>query len=91
MVLPVVGTKMLVNFELLAAVENMEMLVKVLLRAKVVYGEKYKEDKMTEFLRGRVDSDISEAEKHGVGSWADAVKDLRNRLIAQGRKGEGRS
>lgn len=92
-VLPVVGTKMLVDFEVFAAVENMEMSVKVLPRAKVVYGEKYKEDRMTEFLRGRVDKVIGVAGSgsDGVGSWADAVKDLRNRLVAQGRKGEGKA
>jgi len=89
--LPVVGTKMLVDFEVLATVENMEMLVKVLPRARVVYGEKYKEDRMTEFLRGRVERSVAESGSEGAASWADAVKDLRNRLIAQGRKGEGRS
>lgn len=90
-VLPVVGTKMLVDFEVLATIENMEMLVKVLPRARVAYGEKYKEDRMTEFLRGRIERSVAGSWGEGAASWADAVKDLRNRLIAQGRKGEGRS
>ena len=97
-VLKGVSTKVEVGFEVTAAVvgedAGMEMVVKVRPRARVVYGEMYKEDRMTEFVRGKVEM-IVKARAGGKGEggqeqgqqWTDAVRDLRRKLVAQGRKG----
>ena len=53
-------------------------------KAEVVYGEKYKEDKMGEFLRQFVGDDVKEIDE--MGCWANAVGDLAGRLKARGRK-----
>lgn len=72
-------TKLRVTFELLAAVgEGMELSMTVESKAKVVYGEQYNEAKMTKFVNERVG---------GVDGWSDAVRELRERLVAQGMKG----
>lgn len=87
--LPAVSTKVCVEFHTSASVKSMQMLVKVRPRARVVYGEAYRQDKMTEFVRARVQGSIG---TDGKVQWAEAVKELRGKLIAQGRsKGEGRA
>lgn len=48
--------------------------------AKVVYGEILKEKKMVEFLEQKIGG------KSGRGSWASSVRELKERLIARGRK-----
>lgn len=47
--------------------------------AKVVYGEVLKEKRMVEFLEQKIGG------KSGRGSWANSVKELKERLIARGR------
>lgn len=93
-VLKGVSTKVEVGFEVTAAVvgedAGMEMVVKVRPRARVVYGEMYKEDRMTEFVRGKVEMVVgarSGGRGEGGQQWTDAVRDLRRKLVAQGRKG----
>ena len=53
--------------------------------AKVVYGEKYDEPKMMEFLSQYVE-DLQVTDLEGVRKWAAGVEDLRGRLIRRGRK-----
>lgn len=93
-VLKGVSTKVEVGFAVTAAVvgedAGMEMVVKVRPRARVVYGEMYKEDRMTEFVRGKVEMVVgarSGGRGEGGQQWTDAVRDLRRKLVAQGRKG----
>lgn len=78
--LPKVRTKVCVSFELLAAIgEGLELSMTVEPKAKVVYGQPYDEKKMT----GAIAKQIGD----GFECWAEAVRDLRSRLIAQGTKG----
>lgn len=81
--LPKVQSKVRVLFEMGASVgENgsaMELVTNVDARVVVVYGEKYKEKNMGEFVLGRVGD--------GLEGWEDAVRELRVRLVARGRKG----
>ena len=97
-VLKGVSTKVEVGFEVSAAVVggdegngvDMEMVVKVRPRTRVVYGEMYKEDRMTEFVRGKVEMVVKARAGRGEEQgqqWTDAVRDLRRKLVAQGRKG----
>lgn len=52
--------------------------------AKAVYGERYDEDKMGEFLKTFCGEQVGGFES--AAGWADAVDDLRRRLIKRGRK-----
>lgn len=61
---------------------------KVTSTAKVVYGEKFNEEKMGEFLRGRVLEVVTGGveKDEGRGSWGVAVGELGVRLgVARGR------
>lgn len=85
--LPAAATKVAVGFEILVAIEKMEMMVKVQPRVKVTYGERYKEDRMTDFLKARVPSAVN-VKQDVPGQWARSVRDLKKKLVEQGRKGE---
>lgn len=79
--LPKVKTKVSMRFELAAAVgteEGLRMSTTVNLDARVIYGEKYNERKMHEFLTSRVGT--------GVKGWESAVRELKGRLVTRGRK-----
>lgn len=84
-VLPDVATKVMVRFAVSVAIEDTEMKTKVQSNVKVSYGERYDEPKMTDFLKGLVGEELLPKDK--MSAWADAVGDLRARLIKRGRKG----
>ncbi len=68
-------------------VNGLEILVDP--QASVVYGERFNEKKMSEFLHSRVGvSGSSPQEKDGKGkqSWSEAVAELEERLLARGKK-----
>ena len=61
--------------------------VAVVPRARVVYGEQFNAAKMDEFLATRMGSLVSGQGATGsVGSWGDVLEDLKQRLLARGRK-----
>jgi kinetochore protein Spc7/SPC105 len=84
LLLPTLQTKVRARFEIaVAAVENsLESTVKA--EARVVYGERYDEAKMGEFLTTFAGGRVGAIE--GMGRWAEGVEDLRARLIRRGRK-----
>jgi kinetochore protein Spc7/SPC105 len=53
---------------------------------KLVYGEKFNEGKMTQFLQTRISPTLEVYEKKDCGSWRNAVAELANKLILQKRK-----
>ncbi|KAK5006841.1 hypothetical protein LTR39_005554, partial [Cryomyces antarcticus] len=75
-------TKVSVSFEIGAAVGGgkrgavVETNVKADVR--VVYGEKYDEGKMTEFLGKKLSGSVE--------GWVEGVAELRGKLIARGKK-----
>ena len=71
-------TKVMVGFEIHAAVGDGRINIHVTPTARVAYGERYNEPKMAEFLASKVENRLD--------GWADAVKELRTRLIAKGQK-----
>lgn len=86
LLLPKVETKVGVLFELAATtgagteveqILSVDTSVKV--AGRVVYGEQYKQQKMGEFVMTRIGQ--------GLTGWEDAVRDLKTRLVATGRKG----
>jgi hypothetical protein len=53
--------------------------------ASVVYGEKYDEGKMVDFLRKFVGRKVGV--KDDLSAWALGVEDLKGRLLRRGPKG----
>ncbi|KAH6620278.1 Spc7 kinetochore protein-domain-containing protein [Boeremia exigua] len=84
LLLPQLQTKVRVDFGV-AVVLGSEVETQVGVRAEVVYGEKYGEEKMGAFLREFVGPVVREG---GMGVWAEGVRDLGERLRRTGRKGE---
>jgi kinetochore protein Spc7/SPC105 len=59
----------------------------ILPQAKVVYGEPFKIDNVSEFLATRLgDSILSKEDRADRESWSDVVVELYERLLAKGRK-----
>lgn len=86
MLLPTLQTKIKVMFEINADIENEGVKTDVGVKAEVVYGEKYGEEKMGAFLRDFCGNEVGEIEQMSV--WADGMCDLTSRLRKTGRKGE---
>lgn len=77
--LPKVRTKVFATYEIAAWVgDNLDFCVAAKPTVEVVYGEKYNEKMMTEFL-------INKTGKR-VDGWDGAVGELRTRLVAKGPK-----
>ncbi|KAF2436794.1 Spc7-domain-containing protein [Tothia fuscella] len=83
--LPTLQTKVNARFEVAVAVVGAEVESTVKVEARVVYGERYNEGKMGEFLMQFTGGKVGGIE--GMGKWAEGVEDLRVRLIRRGRKG----
>ncbi|KAB5549809.1 hypothetical protein GE09DRAFT_1288385 [Coniochaeta sp. 2T2.1] len=66
-------------------VEGGDVVVEIVPRAEVVYGESFKTDKVAEFLATRMGNQVKGWEEKGE-SWLDAVAELHGRLVARGRK-----
>jgi kinetochore protein Spc7/SPC105 len=83
--LPTLQTKVNARFEIAATIvgEDVETFVKA--EARVVYGERYDEEKMGQFLGQFAGGKIGEFDE--MGKWAEGMEDLRVRLIRRGRKG----
>ncbi|TKA23265.1 hypothetical protein B0A50_07322 [Salinomyces thailandicus] len=80
LLLPKVRTKVRVAFELLAAVgEGLQLSTTTEVKGWVVYGEKYNEGFMRKFVGERV-RDVAEG-------WSEAVREMREALVAKGAKG----
>lgn len=54
--------------------------------AKVVYGERFNEPKMREFLINRLGNVVKEMGEESNVSWGAAVAELGDKLLARGRK-----
>ena len=79
-------TKVKVTFEVAASFGANGVETRVVPRARVVYGEKYKEDRMADFLSQYVGTEVKREDE--MRAWADSVLDLAERLKARGKKGE---
>ncbi|KAJ4990474.1 chromosome segregation protein [Stagonosporopsis vannaccii] len=86
MLLPALQTKVRVDFEIGVAIKDGEVETEVGVKAEVVYGEKYGEEKMGAFLRDFCGGAVKQESEMTV--WADGMLDLQQRLRRTGRKGE---
>jgi kinetochore protein Spc7/SPC105 len=87
MLLPSLQTKVRVFFEIgvgMLGAQSVETEVEV--KAEVVYGEKYGEEKMSAFLGDFCGAVVKQERDMTV--WADGMLDLAQRLRKTGRKGE---
>ncbi|KAI9690508.1 MAG: hypothetical protein M1822_009471 [Bathelium mastoideum] len=78
MLLSKLETKVMVRFRVGASVGEDGIDTRITPTAQVMYGERYNEPKMAEFLASKVGN--------GFDGWADATRELKDRLIAKGRK-----
>lgn len=88
-----VKTKVKVSFELRICTGAEETIhARAQVSASVVYGEEYREDRMSDFVRKRISGDIGQDASNGhqdveaEGAWASAVVELRKGLIRRGAK-----
>lgn len=86
LLLPGLQTKVRVTFEIGVGLSKGAVNCEVEYKAELVYGEKFKTEKMGAFLENFCGKSIKEEKDMHV--WADAVLDLAERLKATGRKGE---
>ena len=87
LLLPELATKVAVVFDV--AVEQPKaasVAVEVRPRARVVYGERFNEGKMGEYLAGQVEDTVAGAPGEQRGSWGQAVESLGEKLKARGKK-----
>ena len=86
MLLPSVQTKVKITFEIGVGLASGGVDTEVAYKADLVYGEKFKTEKMGAFLENFCGKSVKEEKDMSV--WSDAVLDLAERLKATGRKGE---
>lgn len=86
MLLPTLQTKVKVTFEVGVGLGKDAVETEVTAKAELVYGEKFKTEKMSAFLDNFCGKQLKEEKEMSV--WADAVLDLAERLKTTGRKGE---
>ena len=86
MLLPTLQTKIKATFEVGVGLGKEGFETDVDIKAEVVYGEKYGEEKMGAFLRDFCDNEVKNGKRMSV--WADGMLDLAARLKKTGRKGE---
>jgi kinetochore protein Spc7/SPC105 len=84
LLLPTLQTKVRVRVEIAAGVEEETVETQLRVLAKVMYGEKYDEPKMGEFLTKF--SGGSVGAKDEMCKWVEGVEELRKRLIQRGKK-----
>jgi kinetochore protein Spc7/SPC105 len=84
------ATKIHVVFDIAMSADNASAAVEVQPTASVAYGERFNEGKMGEYLAARIGEKVTGdgMEKEAKGSWARAVKSLRDRLVAQGKSSQ---
>jgi kinetochore protein Spc7/SPC105 len=86
MLLPTLQTKIKATFEVGVGLGKEGFETDVVIKAEVVYGEKYGEEKMGAFLRDFCGNEVKDEKSMSV--WADGMLDLAARLKKTGRKGE---
>lgn len=60
-----------------------DLQVSIAPQARVIYGEQFKPDKLTEYLTTRIGTSVV---TEGAESWSDVIVELRERLLGRGRK-----
>ncbi|PBP27665.1 Spc7 kinetochore protein [Diplocarpon rosae] len=80
------ATKVEILFQLTSRSGENGIDVEISPRATVVYGERFNEPKMGEFLLNRCGDEVEEKSHATKDSWGSAVVELGQKLLARGRK-----
>ena len=86
MMLPSLQTKVCVTFDVSVNLAMGDVEARVSVKAEVVYGESYKADRMSDFLKQLVGDRLCVQSE--MMAWADAVAELAQKLEKRGRKGQ---
>ncbi|KAI9891758.1 MAG: hypothetical protein M1814_002508 [Vezdaea aestivalis] len=86
LILPSLKSKVRIAVRLTAISESLALGLRAEYDAKVVYGEAFHENKMSEFLACRGFEKLDAREQAQRGKWMLAVRELEERLIIRGRK-----
>ncbi|KAG0645464.1 NMS complex subunit spc7 [Hyphodiscus hymeniophilus] len=79
-------TKVQISFHLTSHSGKDGISVEALPNATVIYGERFNEPKMREFLLNRCGNTVTERAALSNASWGAAVAELGDKLLARGRK-----
>ena len=80
------ATKVEISFYLTSRCGRNGINVEISPYAKVVYGERFNEPRMRDFLLSRCGDDVEERGYSQKVSWGVAVAELGDKLLARGRK-----
>jgi kinetochore protein Spc7/SPC105 len=86
LVIKPVATKVEIPFHLTCQSGETGIDVQIEPGAKVIYGERFKEPSMGDFLLNRCGDSVEEKNHKTKMSWGDAIAELEKKLIARGRK-----
>lgn len=78
------ATKVQFDFEINVQSTPSGFSIRVVPSTKVVYGEKFNEKKMDEFMCSRIEMEATRDDERGT--WSHAVLELEAKLLARGRK-----
>lgn len=79
-------SKVEITFQLNSTSSEEGFRVEILPSATVIYGERFNEAKMGEFLLNRVGVVVTELGESDKATWSSAVAELGEKLLARGRK-----
>ncbi len=86
LLLPTLRSKVEISFQISTSSSATELWVSIAPHARVIYGERFNEQKMRDFLATHASERIGADDEKAAGSWAKAVNELRGKLLAKGRK-----
>ncbi|KAI9712139.1 MAG: hypothetical protein M1812_006977 [Candelaria pacifica] len=85
--LPTLKSKVEISFLISISSSATALSISAAPQARVVYGERFNEQKMREFLACHINERIDGKEDNGSGNWSKAVIELRGKLLSKGKKG----
>jgi kinetochore protein Spc7/SPC105 len=80
------ATKVELSFELSTYSTESGIDVHIAPAARVIYGERFNEPKMVEYLVSRIGTSINAEDAHGSGTWGGVATELAEKLLARGKK-----
>lgn len=86
LVIKPVETKVEISFNLECHSGENGIVVQIEPEAKVIYGERFKEGSMKDFLVNRCGSAVEASAENEKMAWGEAVAELEKKLIARGKK-----
>ncbi|KAI9773486.1 MAG: hypothetical protein M1835_006154 [Candelina submexicana] len=86
LLLPALKSKVEISFDISISSLATDLSVSIAPHTRVVYGERFNEQKMQEFLASHINERTRGEDENASGNWAKAVLELRGKLLAKGKK-----